>query len=66
MLKNDRKKLEYYRDCLNKTDKPFKLEDVLNCPTPVTKKATEKDIIDFAKKMKELEIDALTNDGFSL
>lgn len=55
VLKNDQKKLEYYRDCLDKTNKPLHLQAILDCPTPVVKKATEADVSNLATGMKELE-----------
>lgn len=54
VLKNDMKKLEYYKNCLNKSNRAVKLQDVLDCPTPVTKKATTADMNDLAKKAREL------------
>lgn len=54
LLKNDMKKLEYYKNCLNKSNRTIKLQDVLDCPTPVTKKATTADMSDLAKKAREL------------
>lgn len=54
LLKNDMRKLEYYRDCLTKTDQPLDLKTVLDTPTPVIKKATGIDMDNLAKKTKEL------------
>ena len=54
VLKNDQKKLEYYRDCLAKSNKPIRLKDVLDCPTPVTRKATKADLKDLTQKVRDL------------
>ena len=55
VLKNDQKKLEYYKKCLKQTDKPLQLKDVLDAPTPEPRIAYKEDIKAMAVKMKALK-----------
>ena len=55
ILKNDQRKLEYYKECLKKTKKPINLKDVLDAPTPACKPAHKLDVREIADKMFALE-----------
>ena len=63
VLKNDQKKLEYYKKCLKQTDKPLQLKDVLDAPTPEPRIAYKEDIEAMAVKMKALEDKLSKTDG---
>ena len=63
VLKNDQKKLEYYKKCLKQTDKPLQLKDVLDAPTPEPRIAYKEDIKAMAAKMKALEDKLSKTDG---
>jgi TusA-related sulfurtransferase len=55
LLGNDEKKLRYCKDCVSKTKQTIDLRNVLDCPTPVTKKAEIEDVTKLANRIKELE-----------